>query len=179
MVLYHATDLEAAKAIQKGCFSCRTNKEHWLGNGIYFYQDYSLAEWWATNPTNKFGTTISTPAIITCEVDDLKHRSLNLLKLKDYKLFCKSFNDEFLPLYIKNQDEHEIPDWKQVRCAFCDFMASLHRYDIIIGNFNKQDQPYLPDSFNSLFKTFLLNYTEVQVCIFDSRIIHINDIHKV
>lgn len=176
MVLYHATDYKVTAKIEKDGFFCKPNKEHWLGNGIYFYRDYSLAEWWGTNPTNKFGTGISTPAVITCEIDESEHKILDLLRLEDYKIFCDEFEDIFLPLYSKYSDRKEIPDWKQVRCAFCDFMASVHKYDIIVGNFDKPDQPYQPKDTGELFKTFMLTYTEVQICVFDSRIIKIKNI---
>ena len=66
---YHGTDYTLGQIICGEEFSIKKNDEHWLGNGIYFYHDLSLAEWWTTQPTSKFGSFINNPAIITCEIE--------------------------------------------------------------------------------------------------------------
>lgn len=56
ILAYHGTDYNIAKLIITQGFTFNKNPEHWLGNGIYLYQDYSLAKWWTTNPTKNLGT---------------------------------------------------------------------------------------------------------------------------
>ena len=46
--LYHGTDLKCAESIRTNGFVPRYSSEHWLGNGIYFFEDRALAEWWTT-----------------------------------------------------------------------------------------------------------------------------------
>ena len=62
--LYHGTDFDIAQKICAEGFMCKTNLEHWLGNGIYFYLDKPLAKWWTTNPSKKFGTVIKQPVVL-------------------------------------------------------------------------------------------------------------------
>ncbi|MFR2561553.1 MAG: hypothetical protein ACLS8R_01670 [Anaeromassilibacillus sp.] len=45
---YHGTDRERAEKILAGAFRVKANDEHWLGTGVYFYLDASLARWWTT-----------------------------------------------------------------------------------------------------------------------------------
>lgn len=173
--LFHGTDVECAKKIQKEGFSIKPSKEHWLGNGIYFYLDYFLAKWWTTNPTNKFGSVVKEPSILRCSITKPDVRMLNLLNLDDYNLFCKEFETDFWPKYL-NAHPKNIPDYKQIRCAYCDVLKAIYDLDIIIGNFNIPKQPYMPTIENKTLQALNLGYTEIQVCVFDKDIINIDGI---
>lgn len=170
ILAYHGTDYNIAKLIISEGFSFRRNPEHWLGNGIYLYQDFSLAKWWTTNPTNKFGSSIDEPAIVTCSLHLNEDKILNLLRLEDYFQFSNVFENVFYKRY-RGHHPTTPPSWSQLRCAYCDFLNTAYDLDAIIGNFNKQDQPYLPPRHNNEFDDFLLQYTEVQICVFNPDII--------
>ncbi len=171
MIVYHGTDYENAKRICSEGFTYKAKPNHWLGNGVYFFQDYSLAKWWTTNPTKEFGSRISKPAIIQCnlEVDD--SQMLNLLKLEDYIQFSDIFDKEFYTKYYEPRHPYEPPKWERLRCAYCDYLRETYELDMIIGNFDKPDQPYLPSKHGNEFDEFLLQYTEVQICVFNEEII--------
>lgn len=170
ILAYHGTNYNIAKLIVSEGFTFKKNPEHWLGNGIYLYQDYSLAKWWTTNPTHKFGSNINEPAIVSCNLHLNEDKIINLLKLEDYFQFSDIFEEEF---YVRYKQQHPLkpPTWSQLRCAYCDFLSKAYDLDAIIGNFNKQDQPYLPLKHNNVFDDFLLQYTEVQICVFNQDII--------
>lgn len=175
---YHGTDYNNAEIIFSEGFTFHPNLEHWLGNGIYLYQDYSLAKWWTTNPTSKFGSKITNPAIISCNVHLDENKILNLLKLEDYCHFSNIFKVDFYPQY-KSRHPIDPIDWKILRCTYCDYLNETYELDAIIGNFNKQDQPYLPLKHNNEFDDFLLQYTEVQICVFNKDIITNIEIEKI
>lgn len=177
MMAYHGTDYDVANKIVTNGFLFNRNPKHWLGNGIYLYQDFSLAEWWTTRPTNKFGKKINNPAIISCDIDIAERKILNLLRLKDYCEFSSIFEEKFYPLY-KSRRKKKRPTWNQLRCAYCDFLSMTYNLDAIIGNFNKQDQPYLPLKHHNEFDDFLLQYTEVQICVFNKEILTIEKVEK-
>ena len=61
--------------------------------------------------------------------------------------------------------------WKKIRCAYGDYLKKEFEMDMIVGNFNKVDQPYQPTSSTEIFNLFLLQYTEVQICIFNTDVI--------
>ena len=91
-MLYHGTDLENAKKICKNGFRWKQNDEHWLGNGVYFYLDRDLAEWWTTNPSKIFGTEIKVPCILSAEVSIKDERVLDLRNLQDYRECLLAYN---------------------------------------------------------------------------------------
>lgn len=178
ILAYHGTDYNIAKLIITQGFTFNKNPEHWLGNGIYLYQDYSLAKWWTTNPTKKFGNNVKERAIVTCNICLDENKIINLLKLDDYCQFSNIFEENFYPRY-KEQHPINPPSWTQLRCAYCDYLNLTYELDAIIGNFNKQDQPYLPPIHNNEFDDFLLQYTEVQICVFNKNIISDIKIEKI
>lgn len=175
---FHGTDYKIAEKILKEGFSFKRNPEHWLGNGVYLYQDYSLAKWWTTKPTRRFGSDVRERAIISCNLSMDEDRILNLLKLDDYFQFSSIFEKEFYARY-KSRNPVETPSWSQLRCAYCDYLSMVYDLDAIIGNFNKPDQPYLPGKHNNEFDEFLLQYTEVQICVFNKDIITDMTVEKV
>lgn len=171
---YHGTDLSNAESIMKSGFRCRPNKHHWLGNGIYFYMDYSLARWWTTNPTNKFGVHIKKAAIIKCKIYVNNEYILDLRRLKDYTKFAEIYRNEFLPFLFEGDlislTENKV-DTKRLRCTYCDYLNIKYRYKLIIGTFYLPNQPYMPTEYGKFFDTFNISYIENQICVFDSNVI--------
>jgi hypothetical protein len=171
---FHGTDIRNVDNIIKSGFMCKPNKQHWLGNGIYFYMDYSLAHWWTSNPTNKFGVNIKNPAIIKCKISVNEDNILDLRKLKDYTKFVDIYRNEFLPFLFRgdlSSQNHETIDTKTLRCTYCDYLSIKYKYKLIIGTFFLPTQPYMPTEFGKFFETFNISYIESQICIFDSRVI--------
>lgn len=175
LYLYHGTDAQLANRIINEGFRIKPNKSHWLGNGIYFYQDYSLAKWWTTKPSKNFGSKIETPSILKCSIDENNVNILNLLKLDEYNQFCEEFEEEFWPMYSERIPK-EIPHYTQVRCSYCDILKSMNNLDVIIGDFFLPNQPYRRKTKNEILKKFHLEYTETQVCVFDGSKIKIEEI---
>lgn len=171
---YHGTDMSNAESILKNGFRCKPNKHHWLGNGIYFYMDFSLAHWWTTNPTRKFGVKIRNPAIIKCKIQAKNDNVLDLRKLKDYTKFVEIYRNEFLPFLFRGEltsIDNEAIDVKTLRCTYCDYLNLKYNYKLIIGTFYLPTQPYMPTEYGKFFETFNISYIESQICIFDTSVI--------
>jgi len=171
---FHGTDIRNVDSIIKSGFICKPNKQHWLGNGVYFYMDYSLAKWWTTNPTNKFGVNIINAAIIKCKIRAKNDKILDLRRLKDYTKFVDIYRNEFLPLLFQGEltsTNDEIIDTKTLRCTYCDYLNIKYNYKLIIGTFYLPTQPYMPKDYGKFFETFNISYIESQLCVFDSSII--------
>lgn len=187
---FHATDMVNAMQIIENGFTYKPNKSHWLGNGVYFYLDYSLAEWWSTNPSKSFGARIKIPTIIKCQLFSNTDRILDLRKLADYHNFVKIYIDDFMPKVFNGTIDLDIPNvndlgsnnrdnlnfnsetLKILRCAYCDFLSAQYEVDLIIGTFNLPNQPYLPKNYGIGFELFSLNYIETQICVFNQDIIY-------
>ncbi|MCM1267553.1 MAG: hypothetical protein NC302_06580 [Bacteroidales bacterium] len=178
LYLYHGTDLKNAKKILNGNFKIKKNEEHWLGNGVYFFEDDSLAKWWTTKPTAKFGTSqITTPAVIECQIEIEKQDILDLRCLEDYKFFSEIYKDVYLKQMLYNGSEKPL-EIAKLRCAFCDFMQERYQYKMIIGTFYQPKQPYLPTKYGKYFKKFKLPYVEIQYSVFDKSVIVKKEILK-
>ena len=171
---YHGTDLSNAESILKSGFKCKPNKHHWLGNGVYFYMDYSLARWWTTNPTNKFGVRVKKAAIIKCKIFVRNNYILDLRKLNDYTKFVEIYRNEFLPFLFEGDlisVTEDMIDTKTLRCTYCDYLNIKYKYKLIIGTFYLPNQPYMPTEYGKFFNTFNISYIENQICVFDTNVI--------
>jgi hypothetical protein len=174
--VYHGTDYEVAQIIISKGFKFKENKEHWLGNGIYFYNDISLARWWTEKPTNKFGTDIKVPGIVRCVLSVDNDRLLDLRKLDHYIWFSDRYKEfyEYVinsEIVIEKEEESKEFKTKQLRCAFCDFLKNKFTIDALVGTFDLPEQPYLPCAYGTGFNKFALHYIETQVCVFNPDII--------
>ena len=169
--LFHGTDAKCAKSIQASGFVPKKNVEHWLGNGIYFFEDKSLAHWWTTRPTKKFSSNIEKPTIVEVTVRVNKENLLDMRCLCDY-IECSQKFKEYLKIIIWDIKPGYWTKMKKLRCAFFDWLHNTHSIDCIVGTFNLKKQAYLPNSINKNMKHLLLPYIETQICVFSNALIH-------
>ncbi len=170
IVCYHGTDETYAKAIIQDEFKCKHSNTHWLGNGIYFFTDCSLAKWWTSNPTKKFSSRITKPAIIACEISVEEGRVLNLCTLAGFEEYVQYLHAFFDLITDSRARAIENVNYEQIRCAFFNYMLLQDTVDMIIAPFLKPDQPYFPPIKNeNLFNNMHIMYTEVQVCLKETR----------
>ena len=168
--IFHATDAKNVDSIVENGFFPKKNPNHWLGNGVYFFVDETLAEWWTTNPSKKFGNKISSPAIIQCILDLPDDSILDLRKLTDYRYCFDMFNYFCNHWFFPYAKTEQIPV-NRLRCLFFDWMFDINEYSAIIGTFLSSDQPYYGTMrrLGSRFETLNLSYSEVQVCVQETR----------
>ena len=165
IVGYHGTDKSVADDILKKEFHWKSNKEHWLGDGIYLYSDMELAKWWTTNPTKKHGMDIKNPVIIECNIEVDEDKVLNLCTLKGYEEYVSLYNNFFGQCIHKIKKNEEI-DFRQLRCAFFDCLLLSCDVDVIIAPFILPDQPYMPQYFDTEHANAMhITYPEIQICI--------------
>lgn len=169
---FHGTDKKWVSAIISDKFTYRKNKEHWLGNGVYFFIDLDLAKWWTTNPTKKFGGNIDKRAIIHCNISVGRDEVLDLRTLQDYKQFVDIYREEYLPNFFnRGIIFNKKIQARTIRCAYCDYLKTRYNLKMIIGTFYMPTQPYLPEKYGKLFNRFNISYIEAQICVFDQDII--------
>lgn len=174
---YHGTDYLIAQKIAQDSFVFKYNEEHWLGNGVYFYLDFSLAEWWTSKPSKKFGADVYKPAIIKCSLSIDEDEVIDLRKLKDFLEFSKIYKNDFLPEVFSGRiachgvNGNSIFNTKKLRCTYCDYLKTQYEIRAIIGTFHLPEQPYLIEDYGDGFKRFDISYTETQICVFDQNII--------
>lgn len=162
---YHGTDMSVAEDIVKDGFTCKTNKEHWLGDGIYLYQDIELAKWWTTNPTKKHGMEINKPVIIECQIEVEDDKVLDLCSLQGYKSYIEKYNS-FFNTWAYHAKAYSKVNFNQLRCAFFNFILLTSDIHMIISPFILPDQPYMPQYFSDIYANKMhILYPEIQICI--------------
>jgi hypothetical protein len=57
MIGYHGTDEQYANRILLNGFEKKERSDHWLGQGIYFYDKLELAKWWAEHKCKYLSNT--------------------------------------------------------------------------------------------------------------------------
>jgi len=172
--LYHGTDEEFAKKIQSEGFKVKESRDHWLGNGIYFFLDEELARWWTTKPMKKFGPKTTSPVIIKCDYTVNEDSILDLRKFTDYTFCYDRFRDFYTKMYEPYIAKNRI-DIIKLRCAFFDWLFDIYKYKAIVGTFSPEEQSYYKPfkRAGSVFKHLGLVYGEVQVCISETQESHI------
>ncbi len=166
IICYHGTDSEIAKAIVASKFVCGYNDAHWLGNGIYFYEDEALAKWWTTNPSNKFGSHVTKPALVKCKISIDKKRVLDIRTLEGYNQYIEEFDKFFDIAYKYRLKNGALLSYQKFRCFFFDWLFEQNKYDLLIAPFSANKQPYLPKSGNeNFFKKMHILFTEGQICL--------------
>ena len=161
LTVYHGTDLEKAISIMNTGFVFNANPRHWLGNGVYFYLEESLAKWWTTNPSKVFGCEIHNSRIIKAQIEIPDDKVLDLRNYETMKTTLLDFSDFFKTL-IKSSSKAEI-DCNALTSAFFNFYKDRLHYEIIICDFRAENQPYY--ELNPIIKTLNIQYSETQICV--------------
>lgn len=173
---YHATSSVFVNSIKKYGFKFKYNEEHWLGNGVYFFLDPYLAEWWGRNPTKKFGSDLPNDKILQVKITALEDDVCDLRILKDYlfcnetyKMFCSELEDAGEPIL------HSEITKTHLRCMYFDWLVENFKVKVCIASFFKVNPEYLEIGQmqqQSLNKSIGIPFYEVQLCVFDKGVIY-------
>ncbi|MCL1467726.1 hypothetical protein LAY41_25405 [Argonema galeatum A003/A1] len=162
---YHGTSAEAAELILREGFSIKPSRYHWLGDGVYFFQDAPLRAWeWAFR-------RYSDPAVIR----SLIHLDEDCMDLVDIKWF--SLIDEMYRLYLARYERTQQPLPVQnlerkahgLDCDFFNFMVRLVfqrrgiRIPAIRGVFMEGDRIFANSA--------IFNRAHIQIAVLDNSII--------
>lgn len=136
---YHGTDYDLAQKIIEEGFKPNDNKEHWLGNGIYFFKDFALAVWWATSRHENYGAKIDTPCVIKVVLTADRDRVLDLRNIEDLQRFM-----EMKVCLDYKIDKDNITD-EEYRCKLFDHLFEIYNIDIVVGCFDSKEKKYIDD----------------------------------
>ena len=174
---FHGTFFDKCDNIIKSGFIIpkpqKTN-DHWLGHGIYFYDSYFLANWWAKRKAISYRKKYQEkhiPAVIYCNIFVPQEQVLNLddrIHLQRFARYCNSKTKELglteHEFHVKK--EGDVPSADQIRCFLLDLYKLDNKIGIVIYTFNKQITSYS----KSVFKfgnhiNLGLEYKEAQYCV--------------
>lgn len=172
---FHGTTDESYNKIKEGRnFKCNKRKDHWLGNGVYFFLNDPLkAQWWAGMAVRKVKrkskhTSDIKKAVICCKIK-VKNNKLLDLDTKVGRVELRKFIHE-----LKNTDSPSFSDESDhnvhvLLCQIIDIMVTYCQYDVVKYNFLDEND-----------KTRMISYGikshGQQVTVFNQQVIDFNNL---
>jgi len=174
---YHGTAEENVSDILENQFITKHRDDHWLGQGIYFYEDSKLAEWWIKKKLETYSG--EGPAVIKATMRCEKGEFLDLDKNEDLDLFFHRLKKVLmggqikLGLRFKTGDEQS-----RIRnlCFCIDILKNCSGLKLIALTFLKSNPSYVRGNIlsfeNDYFPLpFAISYKERQICATSNDII--------
>lgn len=140
---YHGTCSKYRYNIEKSGLDpskCKHRDDHWLGQGVYFFDDYDKAMWWATSISSQndncggiiFKSNIEAPDEEILDLDDNK-------QLDAFMTQTLETLEE-----IKNNCLGQMPIFEDAkfRAVFFDYYKEQNEISVIIGTFQKEFAGY-------------------------------------
>lgn len=176
LVGYHGTLKENANnIIRTKKYEYDETRKHWLGDGIYFFEDAFFAFRWANDMSKK---NKKDPAVLKniLNLDSSRYLDLTDAKNKDdfrndFIKFLNDLKNEKFSFGDSNTSE------KEILCLYYNFIKVDKGYDVIKNNFIKKNPSFAKKKIcnmsinlnNDLFTG--LNYVEVQICATNNSVI--------
>lgn len=165
---FHVTDKSNVGSIMANGFTYNKNTKHWLGNGIYFFDQINLAEWWS-NKSNKLNYgKIKEPAILEVFIEDEDNHIADLRKFEVYNFFNDKYTEYKKAILNKRYQDSVNED--EIRCAFFEWIKSKADINIVIAVFYKNSFNEILTTNNEL-KNIGIKFPEVQICVYNNKVI--------
>lgn len=170
---YHGTCLRHRESIESEGFNpSKTNprSDHWLGQGVYFFDKYEQALWWAniaSSRNNQCGGII-----FKAIIEALDEEVLDLDDNKQLDAFISETKRTINEIKASCLGEMPIFEQNKFRAVFFDYYKRQNNISVIIRTFNKPYAGYTeirtPDE--RAFQEDLLSITgmsfrEKQICV--------------
>lgn len=182
---FHGTFASVADDIIDNGFTYKFSDKHWLGQGIYFYDNFELALWWIERKViyeKEKNNRTEEPSVINANIIADKDKIINLDNPKDmdrYIDFIEGFIKEMkkngLNIKLKKGDNFK----RQNQCFMLDMMKKSENIEVVLETFVKRRSSYGKydlKKFEDEYYQFDLSYKETQICASNNNTIHNKDI---
>jgi hypothetical protein len=167
---YHGTEEQYVNDILKNGFTSNVRKDHWLGQGIYFYTELYLAQWWIETKI-KNRNSYSKASVIEVDIVADESKILNLDSILGMNLFFKELTKFFTTTTISLKFTN-----KPIKnlCFAVDSVKRRLEISVVIKSFLKDNPSYGEQNIGSFEKDFKFNlplnfaYLETQICVSDN-----------
>lgn len=170
---YHGTCTKHRYSIEDGGLDpakCKYRCDHWLGQGVYFFDDYEKAQWWASNSSSQNGNCGGVIYRSLIEAGDEEVLDLDDNNQLDYFL-TETINtlEE-----IKKECPGNMPVFKEdnFRALFFDYYKHKKGISVIIRTFPKTEAGYTTrrnkeelKKQREIMKIINIRFNERQICV--------------
>jgi len=177
---FHGTKLENVNSIILDNFKIAEIKKtdnHWLGHGIYFFNDYELAKWWADTKVTSHIKKYARKSIASVVRAKIKVENImdldNPFVMNRLEQYCQELEEEIVAQGIilnfvmgDNSKKGLILAKQRKRCFWLDKIKQDKNIDVFIYTFTKNDPSYAISKYHvSAIKELGFNYNEKQICV--------------
>lgn len=162
---YHGTEINYVNRILQDGFTSNQRDDHWLGQGFYFYKEFTLAKWWAEK---KFKAQQEEPAVIKVEILIDESELLNLDSVDGINTFFRELKKILQPTEVRVNFKN-----KERIMNFC-FALDLLKEElgllVVIRSFLRKSPTYGEQNIGEFEKKFFnlphdFAYLEMQICV--------------
>lgn len=160
---YHGTEKRNKTSIDLCGFKLsfvKKKPDHWLGLGIYFFEQKEYAKTWILDYLKE-----KCGCIYKCDIKNSKAVDLdNPIYLDKFNKYCKDNYCNIMDLGVNIDNE------KVLRALFIEMFCRDFNYNVVLKTFTIK-----PKRFYSFDKLNNLPYVQKQICVYDESIIRIVD----
>ena len=172
---YHGTVSKYAESIAKNGLDpdkTHTRLDHWLGQGVYFFEDFDLAKWWAYGISEKSYNRGNFPVVYQAHIQAPKEEVLDLDNHKEYDLFLGRILEMQNAIECDAKNRMPVFNLEQQRAVFFDYYREQYQISVIMYTFSKECAKYGTFRIGAelsrqkkLEKALGLAYHEKQICV--------------
>ncbi len=172
---YHGTcskfkDSIENKGLDPNEVKCRD--DHWLGHGVYYFEEFSQAKWWAYNISrqedNKGSYSLIYKSMIEADYDEVLNLDNNIDVDKFMSYIIVHLSE------IEKDDKNRLPIFTEdtLRAVYFDYYRIQNNISVIIHTFTKNAVKYCSirkpkelEKQKKLVKRLNIPYKEKQICV--------------
>lgn len=163
---YHGTHVKHVSDIISNGFNTTIRDDHWLGQGIYFFDNLDLAKWWAETKFKHDYNNVA--AVINVEIDALPEQILNLDSVVGMDYFFTELKKLLSSLNISLK--FDLNKRTENFCWAIDLLKDHLGIGVVIRSFLKKRPTYGKHDVSEFEKDFFplpsyFMYTETQLCV--------------
>ena len=170
---YHGTCSKYRYNIEKNGLDpskCKHRDDHWLGQGVYFFDDYDKAMWWATSISSQNNNCGG--VIFQSHIEASDNEVLNLDDKKQLDAFITKTMETLKEVEKSCDGKMPIFEYAKLRAVFFDYYKKQNKISVIIGTFLKEFAGYTARRSHSeieLQKKIMyvtgIKFQERQICV--------------
>lgn len=170
---YHGTCSKYRSSIEKEGLNpdkCKHRDDHWLGQGVYFFDDYEKALWWAETTSSQNGNcgSIVFSSVIEAENEEV----LNLDDNHQLDIFITETLNTLDEIGKMCPGKMPVFEEKAFRAVFFDYYKEKKGISVIIGTFQKSIAGYTArrtfaekEKQQKILNIIGIKFKERQICV--------------
>lgn len=170
---YHGTCSKYRYNIENNGFDpkeCKFRSDHWLGQGVYFFDDYDKALWWASVTSSHNNNCGSVVFQVDIEAPD--NEVLNLDDNKQLDDFMTESFKTIQEVAKTNPEKMPIFEDDKFRAVLFDYYKTKNRISVIIRTFIKEFAGYTTrrvgfekEKQKNIMRVLDVGFNERQICV--------------